>query len=60
MRLRPVRPALVLGLLLAPPGALPTHDWIAEQALMLRPQAEREWLMTVSPVAGYGKTRPER
>jgi hypothetical protein len=44
MRLRPVRLALVLGLLLAPPGALRT----------------REWLMTVSPVAGYGKTRPER
>jgi hypothetical protein len=42
MRLRPVRLALVLGLLLAPRGSLPTRDWIAERALMLRPQAERE------------------
>jgi ABC-type uncharacterized transport system YnjBCD permease subunit len=38
MCLRPVRLALVLGPLLAPPGALRTHDWIGEQALMLRPK----------------------
>jgi hypothetical protein len=63
MRLRPVRLAVVLALLLTSPGLAwnngqsgnantdtaaecsnppyATHDWVAEQALMLLPQAER-------------------
>ena len=34
--------------------------WLALVPSCYAPQVEREWLMTVSPVVGYGKTRPER
>lgn len=80
MRLRPVRLAVVVVLLLAPPGLAwnngqsgnsntdtaaecsnppyATHDWIAEQALMLLPQAEREWLTPFKAVYLIG-TAPD-
>jgi hypothetical protein len=40
-----------------PPYA--THDWIAEQALMLLPQAEREWLMPFKTVYLIGTEAPD-
>jgi hypothetical protein len=40
-----------------PPYA--THDWIAEQALMLLPQAERDWLMPFKAVYLIGTEAPD-
>ena len=41
----------------SPPYA--THDWIAEQALMLLPQAERDWLMPHKAVYLIGTEAPD-
>lgn len=40
-----------------PPYA--THDWVAEQALMLLPQAERDWLMPFKAVYLIGTEAPD-
>jgi hypothetical protein len=40
-----------------PPYA--THDWVAEQALMLLPQAERDWLMPHKAVYLIGAEAPD-
>jgi tagatose-1,6-bisphosphate aldolase non-catalytic subunit AgaZ/GatZ len=41
-----------------PPYA--THDWVAEQALMLLPEAERDWLMPFKAVYLIGTEAPRR
>ena len=40
-----------------PPYA--THDWVAEQALMLLPQTERDWLMPLKAVYLIGTEAPD-
>lgn len=40
-----------------PPYA--THDWVAEQALMLLPEVERDWLMSFKAVYLIGTEAPD-
>jgi hypothetical protein len=81
MRLRPVRLAVLLVLLVTSPALAwtngrpgnantdtsaecsdppyATHDWVAEQALMLLPEAERDWLMPFKAVYLIGTEAPD-